>query len=174
MTATLNHFMMQALNNAWANSTLYKAILPMSDEDVAANRPSFFGSIIRTLNHINEVDSDYADALTAAGKGRQIFQRNDVKSVAALGALQADVDLELAMFCKDIQPDVLVSNCQIERKNGLVDERVDWVLLHLFQHQIHHRGQIHAMLSHAGIEPPQLDEFFLENGRIPSVKPYWS
>jgi uncharacterized damage-inducible protein DinB len=34
------------------------------------------------------------------------------------------------------------------------------LLLHLFQHQIHHRGQAHAMLSGTGIKPPQLDEFF--------------
>ncbi len=32
--------------------------------------------------------------------------------------------------------------------------------MHLFQHQIHHRGQAHAMLSATAIRPPQLDEFF--------------
>jgi uncharacterized damage-inducible protein DinB len=35
------------------------------------------------------------------------------------------------------------------------------VLEHLFQHQIHHRGQAHAMLSGTRVKPPQLDEFFL-------------
>ena len=35
------------------------------------------------------------------------------------------------------------------------------MLEHLFQHQIHHRGQAHAMLSSTSIKPPQLDEFFL-------------
>jgi uncharacterized damage-inducible protein DinB len=32
--------------------------------------------------------------------------------------------------------------------------------MHLYQHQIHHRGQAHAMLSGTRIKPPQLDEFF--------------
>jgi uncharacterized damage-inducible protein DinB len=32
--------------------------------------------------------------------------------------------------------------------------------MHLFQHQIHHRGQAHAMLSDTNVRPPQLDEFF--------------
>jgi len=41
-------------------------------------------------------------------------------------------------------------------------ERVDRLLLHLFQHQVHHRGQAHAMLSATGVSPPQLDEFFVE------------
>ena len=35
------------------------------------------------------------------------------------------------------------------------------ILEHLFQHQIHHRGQAHAMLSSTPVKPPQLDEFFL-------------
>jgi hypothetical protein len=37
---------------------------------------------------------------------------------------------------------------------------MDRLLLHLFQHQIHHRGQAHAMLSATQVAPPQLDEFF--------------
>jgi uncharacterized damage-inducible protein DinB len=39
-------------------------------------------------------------------------------------------------------------------------ERRDRLLLHLFQHQIHHRGQAHAMLSGTSVKPPQLDEFY--------------
>jgi uncharacterized damage-inducible protein DinB len=39
---------------------------------------------------------------------------------------------------------------------------MDRLLLHLFQHQIHHRGQAHAMLSATSVRPPQLDEFFPE------------
>ena len=48
------------------------------------------------------------------------------------------------------------------------------LLLHLVQHQIHHRGQSHVQLQHAGIDPPQLDDFYLEYGRVPSAQAYWS
>jgi uncharacterized damage-inducible protein DinB len=41
-------------------------------------------------------------------------------------------------------------------------ERRDRLLLHLFQHQVHHRGQAHAMLAGTTVKPPQLDEFFSE------------
>jgi uncharacterized damage-inducible protein DinB len=34
------------------------------------------------------------------------------------------------------------------------------MLSHVFEHQIHHRGQVHGMLSGTSVEPPQLDEFF--------------
>ena len=51
---------------------------------------------------------------------------------------------------------------------GLVPERLDAVLAHLFQHQIHHRGQAHAMLAGTDVPPPQLDEFFLDWDRHPA------
>ncbi len=50
-----------------------------------------------------------------------------------------------------------------------VPERIDRLLAHLFQHQIHHRGQAHAMLAGTTVAPPQLDEFFLDFDRHPSV-----
>ena len=42
-------------------------------------------------------------------------------------------------------------------------ERTDRTLLHIFQHQVHHRGQVHAMLAGTSVKPPQLDEFFCES-----------
>ena len=48
----------------------------------------------------------------------------------------------------------------IPRRIGLVRERVRRLLAHIFEHQIHHRGQAHAMLSGTSVPPPQLDEFF--------------
>ena len=47
------------------------------------------------------------------------------------------------------------------------------LILHLVQHDVHHRGQVHTMLSHAGIDPPQLDDFYLEFGRVETAKAYW-
>ncbi|CCE02122.1 conserved hypothetical protein [Bradyrhizobium sp. STM 3809] len=49
---------------------------------------------------------------------------------------------------------------RINREKRVQNERCDRLLLHLFQHDIHHRGQAHAMLSATSVKPPQLDEFF--------------
>lgn len=49
----------------------------------------------------------------------------------------------------------------IPRRDHDQHERVGDVLQHLYQHQIHHRGQAHAMLAGTGVKPPQLDELFL-------------
>jgi uncharacterized damage-inducible protein DinB len=50
----------------------------------------------------------------------------------------------------------------VRRSDHVQIERTDRLLMHLFQHQVHHRGQAHAMLSATSVKPPQLDEFFSE------------
>ena len=57
----------------------------------------------------------------------------------------------------------------IHRSTRRQHERADRLLLHLFQHQTHHRGQAHAMLSGTSIPPPQLDEFF-SHGEAPLAR----
>lgn len=54
--------------------------------------------------------------------------------------------------------------------HGAIPERIDHLLAYLFQHQIHHRGQAHAMLAGRRVRPPQLDEFFLDYDRDPEIK----
>jgi len=49
---------------------------------------------------------------------------------------------------------------RVHRGDRVQAERADRLLLHMFQHQIHHRGQAHAILSSTSGSPPQLDEFF--------------
>ena len=169
-----NHFLRMALNNAWANSTLYGAFSETSEDAFWAPRPGFFGSLGRTMNHIYEVDLYYVDALTQGGKGRAVYVRDDIRDVAKLGKVQSDIDMEFATFCGKLTPVDLESTRRTERKDNTVNERTDHLILHLVQHQIHHRGQAHAMLSHAGIDPPQLDDFYLEFGRIPTAAAYWS
>ena len=62
---------------------------------------------------------------------------------------------------------------QTERAAETVQEEVGALVLHLVQHQIHHRGQAHTMVADAGIAPPQLDDFHLEYGRVPSARSYF-
>lgn len=167
------HFLKQAQNNAWANATLFAALDGMTEPGFAAWRPGFFPSLSQTLNHIHLVDLFYLDALTRGGRGRGLFARADIDAPARLGAAQAAADGALVAFCAALTPAALSERRDTDRADGPVAERVDWLLLHLFQHQIHHRGQAHVQLQHAGIDPPQLDDFFLNYGRVPSAMTYW-
>ncbi|MCO4825227.1 MAG: hypothetical protein KC451_10270 [Amylibacter sp.] len=93
--------------------------------------------------------------------------------LAVLQAAQADVVERLIRFCKGLSVGTLTELRDTERPDGMVQERVDWLLLHLIQHDIHHRGQVHAMLNDAGVKPPQLDDFYLDDGRVETAKPFW-
>lgn len=163
-------YLTMARNNAWANATLYGALAGMAAEPFGAPRPGFFPSLCRTLNHIHEVDLFYLDALEQGGQGRAVYQRDDVTEVDALAAAQADADMRLMAFCKGLADADLTALRQTERRDGMVTEQVGPLLLHLFQHQIHHRGQAHTMVLDAGIAPPQLDDFHLDYGRAPSAR----
>jgi uncharacterized damage-inducible protein DinB len=68
----------------------------------------------------------------------------------------------LIAVCEQQTEATLAGDCILPRPNRTPPTtKVAAVLEHLFQHQIHHRGQAHAMLSSTAIKPPQLDEFFL-------------
>lgn len=167
-------FLTMALNNAWANATLYGAIAGLSDQAFAATRPGFFPSLKATLNHIYVVDLYYVDALEQGGAGRSVFEGDEIGRVADLAAAQAEVDMRLATVCRGLTPAMLDAPRVTERQEGPVTEQVWPLLLHLFQHQIHHRGQAHTMVADAGIAPPQLDDFHLTYGRVPSAQAYFA
>lgn len=168
-----NPWLAMALNNAWANATLYTTVSKLTEEAFVADRPGFFPSLCRTLNHIYEVDLYYVDALEAGGLGRSVYQRDDIETAGDLARAQSDVDMRFATFCREITPKRLAEQRVTERTAGATHETVAALILHLVQHQVHHRGQAHVQLSDVGIEPPQLDDFYLEFGRVPSAQAYW-
>jgi uncharacterized damage-inducible protein DinB len=61
-----------------------------------------------------------------------------------------------------LRDDQLGRYVSIARPERMQHESRLRLLSHLFEHQIHHRGQVHAMLSDTAVRPPQLDEFFCE------------
>ena len=84
-------------------------------------------------------------------------------TVVDLKAEQSAVDRRLIKVCEDLTADCLDEMVQINRDTRVQAERRDRLLMHLFQHQIHHRGQAHGMLSATAVKPPQLDEFFAKD-----------
>jgi len=159
----VTHFRRMARNNAWSNFRLLGACVQLTSEEFAAIRTSFFPSLQETLNHLLTVDWYYLDALECGGRGRSVFD-NDIPfpNAADLRAAQEATDRRLILYCDRLTPDRLSEIVEIDRGDSGIDrEIVADVLAHLFVHQIHHRGQAHAMLSGTAIPPPQLDEYFL-------------
>jgi uncharacterized damage-inducible protein DinB len=150
-----------AHNNAWANHRLLAVCASLGQEEFEAERTSFFPSLQRTLNHIYVIDLFYVDALEGGWLGPAAW-KNDVPcpTVAELTVAQATVDERLIAVCDALTPELLDGIVRVNRDTRVQTERRDRLLMHLFQHQIHHRGQAHAMLSGTSVDPPQLDEFF--------------
>jgi uncharacterized damage-inducible protein DinB len=153
-----------ARNNAWSNHRLYAACETLSHEELHAKRTSFFPTIMVTLNHILIVDWYYLDALCREGRGLRVFDRGDepFADFAPLRVAQRASDRKLIDFVEGLRDErALDADVSIDRPGKLAVDAAGEVLLHIFQHQIHHRGQVHAMLAGTRTKPPQLDEFFL-------------
>ena len=154
-------FRSMAYNNAWANHRLLSACAGLSQEEFEAERTGFFPSLRATLNHILIIDLFYVDALEGGTLGPAAWaDREPCATVAELHEAQAAVDRRLIAAVEQLTPDSLGNIVNVHRGHRIQQERTDRLLLHLFQHQVHHRGQAHAMLSGPSIKPPQLDEFF--------------
>lgn len=163
-----HHLLSMAYNNAWANHRLLAACARLSQAELQATRCSFFPSIQETLNHNLCVDWFYVDALERELAGQaphpdcyQFFAVDEpFQSAADLQREQAAVDRRLLAYCAAQRDGELGRIVTIARPGGAQQDSRTRLLAHLFQHQIHHRGQVHAMLAGTAIKPPQLDEFF--------------
>ncbi len=159
-----DYLIAQARNNHWSNHRLHSACSSLPVSEYYANRPSFFGSIHSHLDHIVFVDWLYLERLT----GEQ-YLSTDVgdelhSELASLVEDQVTADRTLIEYCEAVTPETLASKVSFKLLDGTQYRETVWrVLAHLFTHQIHHRAQVHDMLSATSVAPPQLDEFFLSS-----------
>jgi len=160
---SVDHLRAMARNNAWSNYRLHNACAQLSDAEYRAKRVSFFPSLPLTLSHIYLVDCYYLDALEEGGRGLSLFQQDEpFATLDELTTAQLTTDQRLIAYCDRLTDASRSRTVSLERgKDFYVNEKVEAVLNHLFVHQIHHRGQVHAMLAGTSVKPPQLDEFFL-------------
>jgi len=160
--SAVKYFQVMARNNAWANERLITACEKLSEAEFVASRTGFFPSLMLTLNHILVVDWFYVDALEGGTLGPDAWSDEaPCKTAQTLRAAQQMVDLRLIGFCDGLSEEALSETASMHRGTRIQVDRIDRVLMHLFQHQVHHRGQAHAMLSATAVNPPQLDEFFV-------------
>lgn len=158
----LRVFRKLAQMNRLANARLHRACETLSQEDYTASRSAFFGSVRATLNHILMVDRFYINALEGKRLSRAALDEAlACPDLAQLAPWQADSDERLIAHVAALTPSALAEAVFVDRGNRVQTDRRDDLLSHLFQHQTHHRGQVHGLLSAVGIAPPQLDEFIV-------------
>jgi uncharacterized damage-inducible protein DinB len=162
------YFEQRAAYNRWANARLYEAALSLSDADYRRDVGAFFKSIHGTLNHLLLTDRLWLKRLT--GDGEHPNQLNAViyDDRRALAAARADEDDRIVRYVASLDAAALEALQKYATTSGkeFEQKRRD-ILAHLFNHQTHHRGQAHTILSICtGREPPQLDLLLMQRGAV--------
>ena len=156
---TKTHFSMLAGYNTWANARVYEAADGLSDADYRADRGAFFKSVHGTLNHLLVTDRIWMRRFTGTGD-----------APTRLDAILFDdlSDLRAARRAEDQRIESYVGELDEARLNGLLryrtisnptdfEQPLASTLIHFFNHQTHHRGQVHALLTGLTGTAPSLD-----------------
>lgn len=162
MSSLLQHFRTLARANRLANRRLHLACLKLSQAEFQAPRTGFFPSLWQTLNHILIVDWYYIAALHREADMRKAFAtETPFDDMGTLADAQRQSDERLIAWVEAADDAALHATVDMQRETYVQNDRAEHVLMHLLTHQIHHRGQAHAMLSDTEVKPPQLDEFLM-------------
>jgi uncharacterized damage-inducible protein DinB len=158
----LEHLRRMARYNRWANRRLYAACAELPPEQYHKPRPAFFGSVHGTLNHLL-----ISDRLWLARIENQppLRVRLDDQPCADLGALareRAAEDERMIRLVDGYREDELAEprRYTMITRPSAVETPLHLCWLHLFNHQTHHRGQVHDQLSQTEVAPPPLDLLF--------------
>ena len=146
----------QSCADRLANRRLHAAIASLTRDAFHAPRTGFFPSLALTLNHILAVDEYYVGALHGdRGLPAKYDNFAPADDVAALAQRQCASDDRLIGFCDRLDAAGCDAEVVMDRGNGnLQRDLAGHVLMHLFMHQTHHRGQAHAMLAGTDVAPP--------------------
>ena len=160
------HIQTMARYNCWQNQSIFREAEALGEEDRRKERGAFFGSIHRTLSHLMWGDtmwmhrfsgSPMPENLNIAESGELIPDWQDLK------ARRTDMDAHILKWADGVAEDVAEGD--MTWFSGALGREISkpkgFLITHFFNHQTHHRGQIHAMITAAGGKPDDTDLFFM-------------
>jgi len=135
--------------NRWANNRLYAVAERLSPEQYTTDQGAFFGSVHGTLNHILVADRIWMHRLTGTGDLPASLDVILCDTFTDLRAARAAQDDRIIAFVAALDEPALSRVLHYTNSSGAnFAQRLDNVLDHFFNHQTHHRGQAHALLTH--------------------------
>lgn len=162
-----SHFIMMASYNEWANRRLYGAARQLPDEQYRRDVGAFFKSLHGTLNHIMVADLNWMYRLTGAGDPPRTLNAIVFDDLPALSTARRQLDQRIIAYVGGLSDAQLAELWDYRTLNGAPQrQRRQEALAHLFNHQTHHRGQAHAILTILGVrEPDGLDLLLMQRER---------
>ncbi len=155
--------------NAWQNESLMTAADGLTDEERRLDRGAFFKSIHGTFNHILWADEVWLSRLTGSekpsvgGRDSSIY----VDDWEAFRKRRRERDQTILDWAESMDGDWLCGT--LIWYSGAAGREIGkpraFAIAHVFNHQTHHRGQIHAMLTAAGAKPDDTDLFLVDEQR---------
>ena len=144
--------------NRWANGLLYDACARLSEAEYKKVRPAFFKSVHGVLNHILVCDRNYHARFTGSGAAMYALDQLLYDDFTGLHVARQAEDAQLIAWADGLDDSDLAAEVRYKTRAGSEDRFALALLLgNLFNHQTHHRGQAHDLLSQTEVAPPSLD-----------------
>ena len=163
---TPEYVRLMARYNTWQNGSLYQAADTLGDYVRREDRGAFFGSIHGTLSHILWGDRMWMSRFVGTERPTETIATSPamVAEWEALRVARAEFDNVIEDWAATVDPDWL--DRDLAWFSGAVNREISkpapFLVTHFFNHQTHHRGQVHAMLTAAGAKPSDTDLFLID------------
>lgn len=159
------HIRLMAQYNQWMNEKLYQTAAQLSAEQLVQNRGAFFGSVLGTLNHILVGDIIWLQRLGTHPAAHRAL--DPVRRIERPTSLDQILHRDLATLSEEREKlDAVIIAWAGELSRADLDHILDYrnmkgvpqrksfgtLVLNLFNHQTHHRGQATTLLSQAGLD----------------------
>lgn len=146
--AMVQRYLSFADYNRWANARLYEAAGRLTPEQFSADRGAFFGSVCGTLNHLLATDRIWLRRITGTGEAPDRLEAQLFETFADLASARVVEDDRIADLAASLTPERLLAPITYANMTGAqFTQPLSTVLDHLFNHQTHHRGQVHTLLT---------------------------
>lgn len=158
----LEHLRRMARYNRWANSRLYAACSDLDDAEYYKPRQAFFGSIHGTLSHLLVGDRLWLARIDGRAPPHSRLDEQPCASFEALKDAREEEDARMIRVTEEMTEHGLDGTVHYRRliPPGEASTPLHLCWLHMFNHQAHHRGQVHDQLSQTDVPPPPLDLIF--------------
>jgi uncharacterized damage-inducible protein DinB len=152
-----------AAYNKWQNESLYAAASGLPDARRREDRGSFFRSVHETLNHLLWADAMWMSRLAGSDRPEAPFPGLDhAPSWDELSRRRIEQDEAIVVWAGGLTAPDLAGD--LVWRSGVMGgevRRPRWfAVTHMFNHQTHHRGQVHALLTALGAKPQDTDLIF--------------
>ena len=158
------HIVQMARYNAWANARLYAMAGRLTDEQYRRDVGAYFKSLHGTLNHLLVADRIWMRRMTGNGDTPTALDAILYDDLPSLAKARQAEDERIIAFVQSLVESQFELFWEYRMLNGTPQKQyLREILAHVFNHQTHHRGQAHTILTVLGVqEPDPLDLLIMQ------------